>query len=441
MTKGLKNIQITFSEDHITHYGGLHLLNSFCKKLNLKWFLQNYVKVGANHREYQTAEFLLLLIYATILGVKRIENIQYMQTNGVTKKIIGIDHIPDNSTIRRFLYSLKPDEIRQIVKVHNLIQKQIFLKLHSKTSITLDIDGTVLTVFGKQQRSKVGFNPKRKGARSYMAMLCFESDKEFWHGNLYSGSVSQVKVAKHMIRRCLAKLPYPIYRIRVRLDAGFFSYDFIDNFLEKENIGYSIEAQMNKPLQSYLREVRYQPYKQGWEVAEFSYQPSHSKQIHRFVVQRRPLPEDPDEKLQLRLFEMKNYGYRVLVTNLNLRPDSAWDFHSQRAQGAELNIKELKTNYGMAKIPSKYFLANVAYLQIILLAFNLMNWFKWLCLPEEHRHDSLQTIREQLLSVAARLTKTGNRNYLNFPSSYQYQGLFRFALDRVNKMKKLKFTV
>ena len=35
MPKGLKNIQIAFVEDHITHYGGLYLLNSFCKKISL----------------------------------------------------------------------------------------------------------------------------------------------------------------------------------------------------------------------------------------------------------------------------------------------------------------------------------------------------------------------------------------------------------------------
>ncbi len=308
MPKGLKNITISFGEDNITRYGGLYLLHSFCKKLNLKWYLQNYIKLHQRNRKYQTAEFILILLYAIVLGLKRIEDIKYLQTNGVTKKLIGIEHVPDNSAIRRFLYSLTPDVIRQIVRVHNLLQKKIFLKLHTKTSIILDIDGTVLTVFGKQQRAKVGFNPKRKGVRSYVAMLCFESDKEFWYGSLYQGSVSQVKVAKHIIKKCLAKLPYPIYRIRVRLDAGFFSYDFIDNFLEPEGIGYTIEAQVNRAMHPYFNQVRYKDYKNGWEVAKFTCKPKNSKKIHRFIIQRRPLPEDPDEKSQLKLFEMKNYG-------------------------------------------------------------------------------------------------------------------------------------
>jgi len=437
MTKGLRNITISFIEDNITRYGGLYLLNSFCKKLNLKWYLQNYVKTHQTKQKYQTAEFLLILIYSIILNIKRIEDIKYLQTNGVTKKLIGIEQIPDNSAIRRFLYSLRPDAIRQIVRVHNLIQRKIFLKIHTKTSITLDIDGTVLTVFGKQQRSKVGFNPKRKGARSYMAMLCFESDKEFWYGSLYHGSVSQVKVAKHIIKRCLGKLPYPIYRIRVRLDAGFYSSDLIENYLEKENIGYSIEAQIqNIPsLIDQMQNASYKKYKGTWETAEFMHQTKHWKRPHRFIVQRRCLPEDPDEKLQLKLFEMKNYGYRVLVTDLPLKPGSAWDFHSQRSSGAELNIKELKSNYTMTRIPSKYFMANVAYLQIVLFAFNIINWFKWLCLPKDYHYASLHTIREQLLLVAARLTKTDNKNTLNFPRAYEYQDLFSFALEKIDKLK------
>ena len=436
MPKGLKNIQISFVEDNITHYGGLYLLNSFCKKLSLKRYLQSYVKIHQIKQKYQTAEFLLILIYTIILGIKRIESIKYLQSNGVTKKLIGIDRIPDNTAIRKFLYSLTPGAIRQIVRVHNLIQKKIFLKTHTKTSITLDIDGTVLTVFGKQQRAKVGYNPKRKGARSYMAMLCFESDKEFWYGSLYHGSVSQVKVAKHVIKRCLKKLPYPIYRIRVRADAGFYSFDFIDNFLEKESIGYSIEAEISNVMFPYFDRVPYTEYRNGWEVAEFTHL-SKTKVLHRFVIQRRPLPEDPDEKLQLKLFEKGKYGYRILITNLPLKSESVWDFHSQRSQGAELNIKELKLNYTLNKIPTKYFLANVAYFQITLFAFNIINWFKWLCLPENHHNATLHTIREQLLSVAARLTKTDNKNTLCFPRSYEYQNLFNFALKKINRMSKI----
>ena len=93
------------------------------------------------NQEYQAAEFILFLLYAVILGITRIENVRFLQTNGVFKKIVGIKKLPHPTAIRRFLYRLTPKTIRQIVEVHNLIQKKVFLVLHTKTSITFDIVG------------------------------------------------------------------------------------------------------------------------------------------------------------------------------------------------------------------------------------------------------------------------------------------------------------
>ena len=437
MGKGIKNIQISFGNNDLTHFGGLFLIHTFCKKLKLKQSLQFYVKHQQRGQKYQTAEYILLLIYAIILGVGRIENIRFLQINGFFKKTIGMDPLPDPTAIRRFLYRLTPKTIRQIVKVHNMIQKKIFLLLHTKTSVTFDIDGTVLTIYGNQQRAKVGYNPKKRGKKSYCLMLCFESNREFWYGSLKSGNVSQVKVARHIINDALAKLPLPIYRIRVRLDAIFYSRKLIEDYLDEKNIGYTIEAQLKEPMLPLMENAKYSPYKGDWEIAEFKYKPGDWKTSHRFVVMRRPLPEDPDEKPQLKLFEMKNYGYRVLVTNLGLKSRNIWSFHSQRAQGAEQNIKELKLNYSLAKIPTKSYIANVAYLQILLFAFNITNWFKWLCLPKEYRYATLQTVRERLLSIPARLTKTGNKNMLKFPAGYWYKDILNSTMLKIEKLKPI----
>ena len=437
MTKGIKNIQISFSKNNITRFGGLFLIHEFCKKFRLKWLLQRHIKFKHRNQEYQTAEFILILIYIIIAGIGRIEKAKHLGYNGVIKKILGIKQFPHPTAIRRFLYRLTPKVIRQIVKVHNIIQHKIFRMMHTKTSITLDIDGSVLIVFGKQQRTERGFCPKRKGARSYMAMLCFESDREFWYGSLMSGNISQVKVAPYIIKKCLKKLPYPIYRIRIRGDAIFYSHKFIEDFLDKENIGYTIEAQIRKrnPILGKMEQAKYIPYKADWEAAEFYYQPTNWKKEHRFVVQRRLIPENPDEYAQLKLFEMKNYAYRVIVTNLKVKPRYVLNFHSKRAQGAEQNIKELKMNYSLAKIPTRSYQANITYFQILLFAFNIINWFKWLCLPEKYHYKTLQTIRERLIVIPAELTRPGNKNRLEFPAAYPYKDLFNIAMRNITKLK------
>jgi len=375
------------------------------------------------------------LLYAAILGLGRIENIQSLQINGVFKKIMGIKKIPDPTAMRRFLYRLTPSAIRQIVRVHNLIQKKIFLTLHTKTSVTFDIDGTVLTVYGKQQRAKVGYNPKKRGRKSYCLMLCFESNREFWYGSLRPGNISQVRVSPGIIKKCLAKLPYPIYRVRIRGDSAFYSHTLIEDSLEKERIGYVIEARIKGQMWDYVERTRYNRYKGDWETAEFYYQPQRCNRSHRFVVQRRPLPEDPEERLQLKLFERKDYGYRVCITNLKLKPGKIWDFYSQRSQGAEQNIKELKWNYPLTKIPTQSYTANIAYLQLLLFAFNIVNWFKRLCLPKELRYKTLQTIRQDFISIPARLIRSGDRNILKFPTAYPDQKLFCRVVKKIQNLK------
>ena len=63
----------------------------------------------------------------------------------------------------------------------------------------------------------------------------------------------------------------------------------------------------------------------------------------------------------------------------------------------ELIIKELKLNYPLAKIPPGQFAANDAYFHLLLFAYNLINWFKRLCLPPGYQSITLAMLRRQLL--------------------------------------------
>jgi hypothetical protein len=98
------------------------------------------------------------------------------------------------------------------------------------------------------------------------------------------------------------------------------------------------------------------------------------------VVIRRLQPEEPTE--QLTLFKLGRYHYQVLVTNLPLQPLNLWRFYNDRA-GIELVIRQLKGDYALGHIPGRHFFANETYFHLLLLAYNLVNWFKRLCLPPE----------------------------------------------------------
>jgi len=435
MPKGIQKFKISFGEKAITHFGGLFQIHKFCQKLKLKWLLQSYVKFNQPHQYYHTSELILFILYYIISGILRVHNTDTLQFNGVFKRLLGVKSFPNPTTIRRFLHALTLKDIHQIIRVHNLLQEKLFFVNCPQTSVVFDLDPTVLTVYGKQQKARVGYNPKARGKRCYSLFLCFESNhQEFWLGSLQSGDVHPVKLARRFLEDCIVKLPKKIKRIRIRADAAFYDHKFIEP-LDEENIGYTIEAHITGPMQFIIPGLKYRHYKKDWEIAEFSYQPHYWKEPHRFVVERRPLPKDPEESAQLSFFTIRNYGYRVIVTNLNLKPRHIWNFHNQRAKGAELNIRELKHNYPLTKIPTQKYTANIAFLQLLLFAFNTINWYKRLCLPKGFRYKTLHTIRQDLLVIPARLVKVGHRNILKFPIGYPYKNLLQQVNRKIENLK------
>lgn len=250
-----------FNEIGLTHYGGMFLINTFCKKLDLKRLLQIYVKFPKRIGDYHPSELVLTVIYLIIAGVPRVHKTKSLQYNGSLPNLIGIKKFPDPTTLRRFLHSLTPKTIRQIVRVHDLLRQKLFSIPQRRWSIIFDIDPTVLTVYGKQQRARVGYNPKKRGRRCYSMFLCFENHhQEFWHGSLMAGNVSAVIVGGHFFKRCLAKVPDWVYRIRVRGDAGFYSYKFIEPLVE-QGIGYTFEVRVyGEPIIDRIQGIKYRKF-------------------------------------------------------------------------------------------------------------------------------------------------------------------------------------
>jgi hypothetical protein len=435
MPKGIRNLHISVGERNLTHFGGIFLIHWFCKKLRLKWFLQDQIRFHSSYKLYHPVELILAIIYALIAGVHRLSKTKILQGNGAFQQIVGLKSYPYSSSLRRFLKKVNPRTIQSINKVHDYLRLKMFYLPQPHTSILLDLDSTVLTIYGKFiEEAKVGYNPYKKGRRSYHPLLCFEShSKDFWHGVLRPGNVYTSAGGPEFLEACLAKVPPYVYRIRVRADSGFYDHEFIEP-LDDKCIGYAIVAKMTKTIKNKLGGLHYHKFRKDWEAAEFYYAPFRWKQPHRFVVIRRTLPEKDSE--QLTLFTMKDYAYQVLVTNLLLNPENIWYFYRGRA-AIENIIKELKESYALAKIPTNNFLANQAYFCLLLFAYNIVNWFKRICLPKKFQHATLQTIRTELIVLPARLVKSGSRNVLKLPSEYISKQSLDHIIHKIEKMRHL----
>jgi ribosomal protein L30/L7E len=68
---------------------------------------------------YQASELLLALLFAIILGLRRINKTEILQYNGAFLEMLGLERLPDQTTLRPFLRGLTPTSIRQLARLHD----------------------------------------------------------------------------------------------------------------------------------------------------------------------------------------------------------------------------------------------------------------------------------------------------------------------------------
>jgi hypothetical protein len=432
MKRSPKSLKIIFSGKRLTHFGGLHLLQKFFQKINLRSLLSQYIRFLQRNNRYTIAEEMLSLIYPISLGLGRIETTHLLKHNGVFQYLTGLPAYPNPTTLRRFLLRMAPLALPRLRRLHDRLLSVMIQKPHWPTKMIFDLDSTVLILYGKQEMARIGYNPKKWGRPSYHPLLCFNGiSKDFWHGELRPGDAHTSTGVLDFLKVSFAKLPSSVKSVTIRADKGFYDHKTIE-YLESKKSFFAIVAKLTRPIKAKLSALSYQSYSSGIQTAEFLYQPTGWEKEYRFIVIRRPIPEDPME--QLTLFFLGQYNYQVLVTNMNLTPLNTWKFYNGRA-AIELIIKELKGDYPLGKIPTKYFAANEAYFHTLLFAYNLINWFKRLCLPVEFQNMTLRTLRSRLLLIPGELIRSDNRPILKLPSNYLYRDAFEFALRKIETLK------
>jgi hypothetical protein len=298
--------------------------------------------------------------------------------------------------------------------------------------ILLDLDSTILTLYGLQEKARVGYNLRKRGRPSYHPLVCFEGQtRDFWHGELRAGDAAPGVGAVWLLNACFAKMPATVRQIRLRADAGFYDYKIV-RAVEARRGKFVIVARLTKPLRALVQGLKYTDAGYGVAVAECQYQPLRWPRAYRFVIVRKSLPED--ETPQTTLFTVGRYTYHAHVTNFRLPPIAVYRFYNQRA-AMELIIKELKADYPLAKIPTSQFAANDAYFHLLLFAYNLMNWFKRLCLPAGYQSLTLGTLRRQLLLISGELVHTPRGPVLRLPPSRSRREVIERARSRLSRLR------
>jgi hypothetical protein len=97
----------------------------------------------------------------------------------------------------------------------------------------------------------------------------------------------------------------------------------------------------------------------------------------------------------------------------------------------QLLKKPRKGNYALGSISTRHFFANGTCFHLLLLAYNLINWFRLLCLPAEFQTATLQTPRQRILLTPARLRRARNGPTRALPATGYQEAAWKYALHPI----------
>jgi hypothetical protein len=434
MRRSPKNVKIACNHGSLTHYGGVVFFHEFTRVLQLRDYLARHLHYIRRNQRYTLSQMVLALVYPILLGLDRIETASFLRADGTFQYLTGLPDYPDPQTLRRFLIGAPADFRYQLHRVNDRLQQRFIHWPEHRSRLILDLDSTVVTVFGQQEQAEVGYNPRYRGKRSYNPLLCLEANSSLlWNTELRAGNAGTWSGSVELLASCFDSLPSDIRELRVRADAGF-GYNPVLDILEARPAHYAVVGRLTSGLKYKLGGLRYEPCNPVWQIAELKFQPHGWSKARRFVVARRLIKETEPEPT---LFNLGRYLYRAWVTNLPLSPAGVWHFYDGRA-GMEPRICELRENFALRKIPTREFAANALYLEVIRLAYNLVTTFQRTCLPPDWQDLTLSTLRYKLFWLPGQLTRPQNRPTLRLANSPTIQAWTDTILNRIHKLKPLE---
>lgn len=422
-SKARKIPEIRFDEEanqSLTSFSGLVTYQFLFQRLNLEKRLKECFVSQKQDLLYDFHLIALILIIHLSLGYKWLRDISYYKNDPMVLRVLGLKQLPDVSTLSRTLKVVDDDSIDRLKDLSKEIVLQRLENLNLPR-ITLDFDGSVLSTTRHAQGTAVGFNKKKKGARSYYPLFCTVAQTaqflDVYHrpGNVHDSN-GAIAFSTEMVENIRKILPKAL--IESRTDSAFFSEDQLDEWNE-----LGVEFTASVPFERFTdlktkieSRKRWHTIDEVWSFFEENWAPESWGEKYRFIFMRQKSKKQIKGPLQLELFSPRDtqYEYKVIVTNKQTKAEKVLLFHNGRGS-QEAIFAEVKTNCNLEYIPVKRLNGNKLYCLSAMLAHNLHKEMQINTYEQDRgitakrsplwKFESISTFRKNVLQRAGRLIR------------------------------------
>ena len=396
---------------------------------------------------FQCDPVALLLLALPYVGARRLEHLQYLVGDPLVRRFAGLARVPTARTVGNWLRRFTQETLRPLVRLNQELVLDTLARL-DVPRLTLDVDGTVVRTGATVAWAFRGFNPHHRKDRSYYPLLAHVAQTgHILRVKNRPGNVHDSKQSAAFLRELVDGVRTRLGRrlpLEFRMDAAFFQPDVL-RLLAARGCAYAIKVGYWSwlPLKQLAAERRHwHPLAPGVMGFEHRLVIPQWKLRLRVMLYRKHVQHESPKNFQLDLFtpDDGHFEYYAVATNLPLSLPALYAFIGGRG-AQEKTIAELKGEYALDVVPTKYYAANSAWQQLGILAHNLIRSFQLdtVAAPKPRSRKrtyayvfrSLRTLRFLLIARAGRLTRLGSRNVLRLTENPATEALYGEVAHRL----------
>ncbi|SDK81125.1 IS1380 family transposase [Halanaerobium congolense] len=412
------NIPAKFDSDTVSNVPAFTYLEAAKSCIDFKSLISDNISYQkAANAIYQPTDIIDFMVDASILGYSRFSHYENLREDAGYLQIKDFN-VPSEKVCRDLLKAMPEESVNELRELNKNLLSTI-AKTQPAKEVILDFDDTVCTVFGNQEGSANGYNPRYKGRPSFKEKVgIISKTDELLNLTLEEGTHHSNHEFLSFLESCIETLPKTWYLKRIRADRGFFDQKNF-RYCEDNGIEYVIKAKMQNGVKKIIDYVNENPDQYPWvkidntfSVTEIRVPLKSWDRERRFVLIKKSLPKS-NKNGQL-LFEEFTYEYQAIVTNVDyLTAEEVFNDYNQRCN-IENKIDELKEGFAFDQNTQINRKCNELYLLIKMIAFNLNNWFKRTFLPESMHQHEIKTIRRIFYKIAGNICGSGWYKHIRF---------------------------
>jgi hypothetical protein len=289
--------------------------------------------------------------------------------------------------------------------------------------IILDMDSSESPVHGEQEGAT--YNGHFETV-CYHPLFLFNEFGDCEGAMLRSGNVHSAERWREVLEPIVERYKKRGIRLLFRADAAFAKPEVYE-YLEQRDIGYAVRLPANEVLHEHIkhllkRPVGRPPKKPSIWYHDFQYQAKSWDHPRRVVAKV--------EWHQGQLFPRVGF----IVTNLSAKPEGVVHFYNRRGT-AEQWIKEGKYALNWTRLSCHRFVANQVRLQLFILAYNLGNFLRRLCLPKAINDWSLRSLQVKLIKIGGRIVRHARQIIFQLAEVAVSRDLFAAILERITRLR------